>query len=392
MTFGQKIKKLRSEAKITQKDLAEKLNVTFQTISKWEGDINEPDFASVRELAKIFHCSIEYLLSCEEETKEEEKKEKEKKEDSRKKLVIGICRECGKRVYEGERLHHIEKEYLNGRKEKIYLCHSCFLGPEAMEEERKEEEKQKEIALLEEKQSTKLVIGICRACGKKIHEGEKLHHSERTLGNGKIEKVIFCDSCFQNGGKPVAPEKKDNKEKKEKETKLGQKKIKEKKRFPKRQGKKKITLFGSFLNEKDQKALKWGIIVSSILLVLHIYSGITAGSSDQIVPFIFMTIQTCYFALSAIYCIFGDTIVNHFFIKVVIKSLYVKFPGLIFTFSLDGFLWLLGMKLLFGVLGFFIVILATIFAFSVSLILSFLLFIPILIKKKKDSYYEEKKI
>ena len=33
MTFGQKIKKLRTESNLTQKDLADKMNVTFQTVS-----------------------------------------------------------------------------------------------------------------------------------------------------------------------------------------------------------------------------------------------------------------------------------------------------------------------------------------------------------------------
>ena len=44
MTFGQKLKKLRTEKNLTQKDLADQLHVTFQTVSKWESDINEPDF------------------------------------------------------------------------------------------------------------------------------------------------------------------------------------------------------------------------------------------------------------------------------------------------------------------------------------------------------------
>ena len=42
MTLGQKIKKLRIEKNLTQKDLADRLYVTFQTVSKWENDENEP--------------------------------------------------------------------------------------------------------------------------------------------------------------------------------------------------------------------------------------------------------------------------------------------------------------------------------------------------------------
>ena len=75
MTLGQKIKKLRMDKGLTQKDLADKVFVTFQTVSKWEKDENEPDVATLRELAKLFGCSMDYLLSEEEVVtpKEEEK-------------------------------------------------------------------------------------------------------------------------------------------------------------------------------------------------------------------------------------------------------------------------------------------------------------------------------
>ena len=65
MTFGQKIKYLRNQKNLTQKELAEKMNVTFQTISKWESDTNEPDIESIRMLSKIFDCSLDYLFDNE---------------------------------------------------------------------------------------------------------------------------------------------------------------------------------------------------------------------------------------------------------------------------------------------------------------------------------------
>ena len=81
MTLGQKIKKLRTDKGITQKDLADKLHVTFQTVSKWEKDENEPDVSTIKELSKIFECSIDNLLSEEEsqhsDIKEADTEEKE---------------------------------------------------------------------------------------------------------------------------------------------------------------------------------------------------------------------------------------------------------------------------------------------------------------------------
>lgn len=72
MTLGQKIKKLRIEKNLTQKDLADRLYVTFQTVSKWENDENEPDVSTLRELAKVFECSLDYLLSEDEKVIEVE--------------------------------------------------------------------------------------------------------------------------------------------------------------------------------------------------------------------------------------------------------------------------------------------------------------------------------
>ena len=63
MTLGQKLKKLRIEKGLTQKDLADQLHVTFQTVSKWEGDTNEPDFSTLKELSKIFGIKYQKLLS-----------------------------------------------------------------------------------------------------------------------------------------------------------------------------------------------------------------------------------------------------------------------------------------------------------------------------------------
>lgn len=58
MTIGQKIKKLRLEKELTQKDVADQLHVTFQTVSKWEKDEDEPDISSLRKLSRLFGCSM----------------------------------------------------------------------------------------------------------------------------------------------------------------------------------------------------------------------------------------------------------------------------------------------------------------------------------------------
>lgn len=65
--FGIKLKQLRNEKGITQKELADILNVRNTTISAWEKDIAEPPYDTLVELAKIFEVTTDYLLGLEKE-------------------------------------------------------------------------------------------------------------------------------------------------------------------------------------------------------------------------------------------------------------------------------------------------------------------------------------
>ena len=64
--FGKRLKELRQTAKITQSDLADKLNLHPQTVSKWERGLSEPDIAQLGELAAALGISLEKLLGREE--------------------------------------------------------------------------------------------------------------------------------------------------------------------------------------------------------------------------------------------------------------------------------------------------------------------------------------
>ena len=62
MTFGEKLSKLRKEYNYTQEQLADILGVSRQSISKWESDIAYPETDKLIKIAKIFDCSMDYLL------------------------------------------------------------------------------------------------------------------------------------------------------------------------------------------------------------------------------------------------------------------------------------------------------------------------------------------
>lgn len=63
--IGNFIKKIRIENKLTQKELAEKLGVTFQAVSKWENGKNIPDILILQEFSRLFNVDINEILSGE---------------------------------------------------------------------------------------------------------------------------------------------------------------------------------------------------------------------------------------------------------------------------------------------------------------------------------------
>jgi len=62
MTFGERIRTNRIKSNMSQRQLAELLNVTPQTISKWENDLSEPGFQMITEMTNIFHISHDELF------------------------------------------------------------------------------------------------------------------------------------------------------------------------------------------------------------------------------------------------------------------------------------------------------------------------------------------
>ena len=62
MELGNKILELRKKNNLSQEQLAEKLDVTRQTISKWELGETSPDIKQARELSKIFKISLDELV------------------------------------------------------------------------------------------------------------------------------------------------------------------------------------------------------------------------------------------------------------------------------------------------------------------------------------------
>lgn len=62
MTFGEKIKQARTAKKLTQKQLAEKINVKHNSICDWEKDKCKPDVDTIELLCGVLEVTPTYLM------------------------------------------------------------------------------------------------------------------------------------------------------------------------------------------------------------------------------------------------------------------------------------------------------------------------------------------
>lgn len=84
MKIGEKLKEEREKNKLSQKDVADRLHVARQSVSRWETDQSYPDLENLMALGQLYHVSIDELLGIEREEvipESAEKKTVEEEED-----------------------------------------------------------------------------------------------------------------------------------------------------------------------------------------------------------------------------------------------------------------------------------------------------------------------
>ena len=300
MTLGQKLKKLRTDKELTQKDLADQLHVTFQTVSKWENDENEPDISTLKELAKLYDCSLDYLLSEEEEIPNDKDKEEVEvipTEPITKTIIIHqkelhVCAKCGKDIPEDELVSEdITKKERHGRTTRTVSVGQTYYHKECFEEVKKERERKAAAA--------------------------KAYHASSSAKKCFIWSIV---------GAVVA---------------LG-------------------ATLAILLAVPEMKA----IFHPAVAVVISV------GAS--------------YAIFADIYCILSGSYIGDVFLWCA--GLSIKFPGLIFSWDLGGFIWLIGMKILFAILGFLVGVAALGLAIGLSAILAVFSFPFVLIHNINTDY------
>jgi transcriptional regulator with XRE-family HTH domain len=61
-TFGQRIKQLRKDNKLSQEALAKQFSLNHSTLSKWEKDSSLPDIITAKNIASFFNVTTDFLL------------------------------------------------------------------------------------------------------------------------------------------------------------------------------------------------------------------------------------------------------------------------------------------------------------------------------------------
>lgn len=295
MTLGQKIKKLRNDKNLTQKDLADQVHVTFQTVSKWENDENEPDVATLRELSKLFGCTMDYLLSEEEQEAVVEAQPETPVEQVTKTIIIHqkelhVCRRCSKDIPEDELyVENLTKRERYGRAWRTVPAGEAFYHKTCWDE-----------------------VVAERAAQAARERSEQAHR-------GRVK-------CFG-----------------------------------------------------------WGIAAGTIALIGALLI-MLIGGKGVIHPglAILYSAIISYFAFAMIYCIVSGSYIGEVFVWCAGAS--IKFPGLIFSWSIEGFIWVIVMKILFATIGFIFGLLALVFGILLSAALGGISFPFVLIHDIHTNY------
>lgn len=293
MGIGANIKNQRVKAGLTQKELSEQLNVTFQAVSRWENDYVEPSYDTIKQMAKLFKCTTDDLLGMNEVEPSEGEETKE---------ISDINQE--------ENVDQPNAENLNeGQSENNQMAESA-----------------PQTVIIKEV-SAPQVIGICDNCKKIVHEGEqfvKFNQVHRqTVRSGRHRRinetsvpVFLCEECN---------------ERRENEIRINNEKLAKDRREKIKKRRIRSFIWPSIF-------MTIGIIVAIILFIngQNLAGGITLGASIGLRPFF-----GCLFL--------GDNSVGDIWLTIASKT--ITWPGVIFSLDFGGLIFLVTVKLLFAILS-----------------------------------------
>ncbi len=93
MSLGENLQFLRKRENMTQEQLAEALEVSRQSVSKWESDSTYPETDKLMQLAELFHCTLDDLMRKDVSSQyiEDKNHYDEHKNQYSKRITLGVC-------------------------------------------------------------------------------------------------------------------------------------------------------------------------------------------------------------------------------------------------------------------------------------------------------------
>lgn len=106
LKLGENIRNLRLQHKLTQEQLADRLGVSYQAISRWENGVTYPDIEFLPAIAKHFSVTTDYLLGQDDIDRQKRVRKQiqsiSKTEEGNKDTIIDIIRACRREQDNGE--------------------------------------------------------------------------------------------------------------------------------------------------------------------------------------------------------------------------------------------------------------------------------------------------
>lgn len=193
------------------------------------------------------------------------------------------------------------------------------------------------------------VLGFCKNCGIAV--------TEENVGD--TYPKVLCKNCVDD----IELEKKIAKEQEERrarECRLAAERYMEE-------------------NRKRRRAIRRKSLIVAGLITAFIFICYLLNIESFYIGEVPSLLITNYIIFSFIACLFYDCVVQDFAIDWFTKT--INFPGLIFSFDLDGFIWYIGMKILFWLVGLFFAIIAGIIGIFLALVCAPFVF-PFLMRRE----------
>ncbi len=100
LTIGENIRRFRKKHDLTQEALAERLGVTYQSVSRWENGTTYPDLELLPAISELLSVTVDELIGMPQIEKEKRASE----------TVDELCRECRKQEYDADRIVEILRD------------------------------------------------------------------------------------------------------------------------------------------------------------------------------------------------------------------------------------------------------------------------------------------